>query len=214
MRPHLIPLAMSLLMACSGASDGADDPSDDPLPEILATVETSGRDQDDSVTVVFCRGSSDYSCQLRDASANGDVTFSSLEPGDYSLFLQGVSENCSVTGDWFVTVQLRDTNASVGFAIHCRGPGTVRVSAVTSGTNQDASYTVLGPSACDDYYVPCDRRPLSASGTVQFDASPGARTFLLEDVAGNCAVAAPGTLATVMVKESEVVELRYEVACE
>jgi len=214
MRIRLITLGVLLLASCSSGDDGPEAPVVGQLPSVRATVQTSGRDIPVSVTAVLCEDSFDASCQYQGVSSNGEVTFDSLAPGRYYVQLSNVAPNCSLASEWIVGVPVQDTTVTVGFAILCRGPGTARVSAVTSGTNPDLSYSVLHDTECDDYYFPCNRQVLLAGGTVEFSTSPGAQTFRLEGVASNCAVVAPGNPASVVVVEDGVVELRYEVACQ
>jgi hypothetical protein len=214
MRLQLIILGVLLLPACSSGGDGPVDPGDRELPSILATVQASGRARDDSVTVYLCGDTSAASCRWRTASTHGEIAFPSIEPGDYHMYLRDVAENCSVTGEWFMRVPVQDSSVHVGFTLQCRGPGTVRVSVVTSGTNQDASFSVMRSASCDDYYFPCSRYTLLPPNAVEVTTWPGTQGFLLEGVADNCAVVTPGNPATVMAIEEEVVELRFEVACQ
>jgi hypothetical protein len=214
MRTRLLTLGVLLLASCSSGDDGPVDPGADELPSIRATVQRSGRDIDDYVTVILCAGASSYSCQAQTVSPNGEATFPSLAPGSYDMFLRDVAPNCSVTGEWFQSVAVQDSNVSVGFSIQCRGPGTVRVSAVTSGTNLDATYDVSVGENCDDYYSYCNTLPLAATGSVDFLVPAGQQTFTLFGVADNCTVITPGSRAEVTAIEDEVVALRYEVACQ
>jgi hypothetical protein len=205
---------MLMLASCDGTDDDPEDPDARELPSIVATVQTSGREIDYGVSVFLCGDSNIANCQAQFVPANGEATFPSLAPGNYSMFLRDLAENCSLTGEWLRSVPVQDSNVTVGFTILCRGPGTVRVSAVTSGTNQDRSYQVLHSRDCDDYYFPCSRKALLEPGTVEFVTWPGTQAFLLEDVAGNCAVVAPGNPATVTAIADEIVALRFEVACQ
>lgn len=216
MLARLLSLGLVLLVAaCSSAEDGPDDPDGPALPGIRATVQSSGRALPESVGVLVCVDSSDAVCQSQSVSANGEVTFSSLEPGDYYVRLENLAENCSLLGEWLLPVALQDSTVTVGFELQCRGPGTVRVSAVTSGPNQPAVYGVRRDTSCDVYYdYRCEGSPLTSSGSVDFTSFPGPETFVLEGVTDNCAVIAPGNPATVTVVEDGIVELRFEVACQ
>jgi hypothetical protein len=215
MRVRLLTLGILVVLftACGSSEDGPE-PDGPELPGIRAAVQTSGSERDPYVTVLVCVDTPDATCQSEVVSPNGEVTFSSLAPGNYYAFLRDLNENCSLLGDWLLRVPLRDSIVTVGFDIQCQGPGTVRVSAVTTGTNQPTGYRVFRQTTCDDYYVTCDRKSLASSGSVAFTAFPGSRTFLLEDVAANCAVVSPANPATVAVIEDGVVELRFEVACQ
>jgi hypothetical protein len=214
MRLQLITLGILLLASCSGGDDGPDAPSAGELPSIRASVQFAGRDIDRDVTVLLCGDANSASCQAQAVSSNGEATFPSLAPGGYYMFLRDVARNCSVTGEWFLSVPVQDSSVTVGFAIQCRGPGTVRVSAVTSGTNLDTIYDISLGVNCDDYYSICDTKAVASNGSVDFRVSAGQHTFTLYGVAGNCTVITPGIWAAVTAIEDEVVELRYEVACQ
>lgn len=212
-----VALAVALLIAACSSADDPDDPGDAELPSLRATVQMSGRERDASVTVVACEDSPEPACQWQVVLPDGEVTFSSLAPGDYLVFLYDVASNCALVGDeWILGVRLQDSTVTVGFDIQCQGPGTVRVSAVTSGTNLPPAYEVLREDGCDDYYHPCDRKGISSSGSVSADfvAFPGSQTFRLTDLPDNCDVIAPGNPATVTAIEDSVAELRFEVACQ
>jgi hypothetical protein len=213
MRSRLITLGVLLLASCSSGDDGPDTPSPGDLPSIRASVQFSGRDIDRDVTVILCGGADGDSCQAQAVSSNGEARFPSLAPGSCNMFLRDVAPHCSVTGDWILTVPVQDSNVDVGFAIQCRGPGTVRVSAVTSGTNPDNTYDVTRGVSCDDYYAICDTKAVASNGSVDFLVPAGQHIFTLNGVADNCTVVTPGDWAQVTAIEDEVVELRYEVAC-
>ncbi len=211
------PLALGLvllLVACSSTEDGPDDPAGPELPGIRATVQTSGRELPQSVGVLVCVDASEAVCQYQSVATNGEVTFPSLAPGDYYVQLNNLDANCSLVGEWIHFVALQDSTVTVGFAIQCRGRGTVRVSTVTSGSNAPTTFEVVHQADCYDYYSTCERKTVASTGSVDFLAFPGSRTFLLEGVADNCAVAAPGNPATVEAIEDGVATLRFEVACQ
>ena len=185
-------------------------------PSINVTVRTTGRDIVDVVHFSMCYDNY-YTgfCRYQAASSNGTTAFAALTPGTYHINLSTyyLPENCTPSGQLGQTVEVQSSAVFVDFAITCLAYGTVRISTVTSGTNQDAGYVVVRPSGCDDYSVPCDRQLIASSGSVEFRTAPGSQTFLLTDVAPNCTVVAPGNPATVAAIEDTVVELRYEVAC-
>jgi hypothetical protein len=185
-------------------------------PAITATIRTSGRDIADSVFVYICSADygSTFGCQGRWASSNGTVAFAGIDPGSYAVHLTTYSlpENCTPSGGASRTVQVVGSAVSVEFDIICQAFGTVRITTVTTGTNQDASYELVRPSGCDDYYVPCDRKLITASGTVDFRTAPGTQTILLTDVSSNCATTTANP-ATVTAIEDAIVDLRFEVIC-
>lgn len=186
-------------------------------PSINVTIRTSGRDIVDSVGVYICSRDyySNFGCQSRTASSNGAVAFAGIDPGPYGVHLQTyrLPENCAPTGESSRDVEVQGSAVFVDFAITCQAFGTVRVSTVTSGTNQDASYEVVRPSGCDDYYyVLCDRKLITASGSVDYRTASGTQSFQLTDVSSNCAPTTANP-ATVTVVEDAIVDLRFEVIC-
>jgi hypothetical protein len=187
-------------------------------PAITATIRTSGREIVENVTITTCADdyySSNFGCQRRSAASNGVVVFAGIDPGVYTVYLDTYSlpENCAPSGGDSRTVQVLGSAVSVAFEIICRGFGTVRVTTVTTGTNQDASYEVVRPSGCDDYYyVLCDRKLIAASGSVDYRTASGTQWFQLTDVASNCAPTTANP-ATVTVVEDAIVDLRFEVIC-
>jgi hypothetical protein len=186
-------------------------------PRINVTIRTSGRELVDSVFVNTCPTEyySTVGCQRRTVSSNGDVVFAGIAPGEYNVILETyyLPENCAPSGASGRIVQVQGSTVSVDFAIICWGFGTVRITTVTTGTNQDASYEVVRPSGCDDYYVLCDRKLITASGSVDFRTAPGTQSFELKDVSSNCAVTTANP-ATVTAIEDAIVDLRFEVVCQ
>lgn len=184
------------------------------LPNIRATVQTSGRQIDDSVQIAVCDDSYNATCRYRTVSSNGEVTFPGLAPGYYFVSLSDLAGNCQSRGPQDSMVQVQGSDLTVNFTIECQGDGLVRISAVTSGTNPDLSYRVVHDTGCDGWYYACPERSLSSPGSAEFGATAGIQTFWLQDVASNCAVVAPSNPAAVTVVEGGVVELRFEVACQ
>lgn len=185
-------------------------------PRINVTIRTSGRELVDSVFVNTCPTEyySTVGCQRRTVSSNGDVVFAGIAPGEYNVILETyyLPENCAPSGASGRIVQVEGSTVSVDFAIVCWGFGTVRITTVTTGTNQDASYEVVRPAGCDDYYVLCDRKLITASGSVDFRTASGTQSFELKDVSSNCA-ATTANPATVTAIEDAIVDLRFEVIC-
>lgn len=186
-------------------------------PGINVTIRTSGREIVDSVMVYICSTDyySNFGCQSRTVSSNGAVTFAGIDPGSYGVRLDTyrLPENCAPSGDSYRRVEVQGSAVFVDFAITCLGFGTVRVTTVTSGTNQDASYEVVRPSGCDDYYVLCDRKQVAASGSVDFRTASGPQAFELRDVASNCTWTTANPAAVTAIEDA-IVDLRFEVVCQ
>jgi hypothetical protein len=209
------PSTRELTVSAGDTVDAAFPVACNERPSINVIVRTAGRELVDSAYLYIC--SLDYyasGCRYGTVSSNGSLRFPGIDPGGYAVGLNTyrLPENCSLTGSPYREVEVLGTTVTVEFAITCRAFGTVRVSTVTSGTNPDASYEVVRPSGCDDYYVLCDVRSVPASGSVDFRAAPGPQSFLLRDVASNCAVRGANP-AEVEAIEDGLVELRFEVDC-
>jgi hypothetical protein len=185
------------------------------LPGFRVTIRTTGREIDPSYRLAVC-GVDYYSggCQMWTTSPNEVVAVSGLDPGQYTVQLWQLAENCTITGPSWQSFELLGGVVEVAFDVTCRAYGTVRVSAVTTGTEQDLSYELVQPAHCDDYYYICVRRMLTASNSLEIRLPAGTQTFQLKDVAANCVVTAPSNPASALVPEDAVVELRFEVACQ
>jgi hypothetical protein len=185
-------------------------------PGVLVNVRTEGRDLAESVDVTLCP--SDYystlPCRSRTAPSNGRVGFSGIDAGNYLVYVNTyyLPDNCSPGDGASRDIVVAGSTVTVDFLITCRALGTVRISTVTTGTNQDASYQVVRPSGCDDYYVICERRTIPASGSLEFRLAPITQTFLLQDVALNCAVTTANP-ASVQGIEDGVVDVRFDIIC-
>jgi hypothetical protein len=180
------------------------------------TVRTTGRELVDVVYLSICSNNyySTFACRRQSAASNGTVTFAGLDAGEYVVGLEPylLPENCAISGDPYRVVSVQGATVPVDFTIECRAFGTVRVTTVTSGTNQDASYLVLRPSGCDNYYVACDAKTVPASGSVDFRAAAGRQTFELADVSPNCAPTTANPAAVTAIEDG-IVEVRFEVIC-
>jgi hypothetical protein len=187
-----------------------------PRSGIRATVRVTGRDIDAAIGVSACMGSILYerSCNSRTTEPGVSTTFLNLPSGNYRVSVFDLAPNCAPAGPSGYDVQVQNTIVDVTFDVHCQAPGTVRVTAVTTGANQDASYLVTYPTGCDDWYYDCEFNGLPASGSVDYRLLPGVHSFTLSDVATNCVVLPPGNPRSVTAIEDAVVELRFEVACQ
>jgi hypothetical protein len=101
--------------------------------------------------------------------------------------LGGVAANCQVEGDNPRAVNIpAGGSATVAFAITCTAPpptaGTIQVTTVTTGPNQDA----------DGYLASLDGAPgvpIPANGSLSLnDVAAGSHTVTLSGIAGNCQV--------------------------
>ena len=111
--------------------------------------------------------------------------------GTYTVRLTDVASNCTVNGtNPVVVTATAGSTTNVTFQVTCTALPVVRVTAPTSGTNRDASYSVVNESTCD-YYYRCDQQVLPAAGAVEFKVATGSYVFRLIDIASNCTVTGP-----------------------
>jgi len=187
-----------------------------PRAGIRATVRVAGRALDSALAVQICAPSFVLSnCITQNTGPGVPTTFLDLLSGSYSVYVLDLAPNCALAGPDTYAVQVQNSIVEVGFDVQCQARGTVRVTVVTTGTNQDASYLVSYPTGCDGwYYYDCEQYTLTSAGNVDYRVLPGVRSFTLDDVATNCVVLPPGNPRSVTVIEDAVVELQFEVACQ
>jgi hypothetical protein len=140
---------------------------------------------------------------------------SSIAPGDHVVTLD-VPSNCSGgTDPQSITVTagttVRDT-AEVSFAVTCvTRPGTLRVTALTTGTPSPTDYSVW---ICEEGFY-CRFYPhllgaLDPNGTLTATVEPGSYEIWLEDVPRTCELRGP-SLFTIALRDT--VDVVYAVSC-
>ena len=117
--------------------------------------------------------------------ANATLQRENVEPGDHTVRLLGLPQNCAVGGENPRSISVAAGKASVvDFAITCSEiTGAIRVSVATSGE----------PTDPDGYVVTLDGGdpglPVGTNGSVSFPGIPaGSHTVALTGVASNCSV--------------------------
>jgi hypothetical protein len=181
------------------------------VARIRVTAPTTGPDADQSylVSLGACAGSP---CTEVWMDAGGNLEFTRI-PGTYTIELKDVAPNCAVTGPNPITVTVTAGTTNIAFPVTCTPlppPGTVRITAPTSGTNRDAGYYVVS-EPCD--YYGCTTQALPAGGFVEYTLVAGNYWFWLTDVAANCTINVPNP-ATVPVVSGMVTELVFPVSCQ
>ena len=171
---------------------------------IEVTVTTTGDAIDaDGYTVVLDGGAD---TQLVDP--NDVITFGGLAPGEHTLALQNVADNCTVTSDNPVTADVtagQTTPAS--FTVTCEQlTGDIQVNTTTTGSDPDP----------DGYQVAVDGgTPLSiginGSRTFQ-DEVIGEHEVELSGVATNCAVQGDNP-RTITVNQDQITQVNFSVDC-
>jgi hypothetical protein len=171
---------------------------------ILVTTSTGGPDQDPNGYQFSIDGGQDRAIGVDDSE-----TVSDLAPGEYTVQLSGVAENCSVADASEEVTVAGGATASVAFEITCTAlapaVGSIRVTTTTTGPNQDA----------DGYRFAIDEgssRPIAVSATETVaDISTGTHTVVLSGVAENCTVDDPSK--NVSVTAGETSEVAFAVTC-
>src|SRR5438046_2899544 len=119
---------------------------------------------------------------------NNSVTFSGLSPGNHSVQLNGLAQNCTVSSNPRTVSITAGSTATTTFTVSCTAPtttGTLSVTTSTTGQNIPASYTlnVTGPS-----YPTGTSQPIGANATVTATVTSGDYQVSLSGVPSNCTV--------------------------
>lgn len=142
---------------------------------------------------------------------NATGTFSGLPSGDHTMGIGDVAANCVVQGDNPRNVVVTaGASTAVSFLVTCTTPplpGTVRVTTVTTGPNQDS----------DGYVATLDGSgpglPVPTNGSASFNTvSAGTHTVALGALAINCAVSGR-TSKTITVTAGATAKVAFSVTC-
>ena len=129
-------------------------------------------------------------------NGSSPITISGLAAGNHSVGLDGVADNCQVTGDNPVLASISSgATASVSFSVTCTtpqaSPGAIQVNTTTTGSDVDpdgylATLDGAGPGVA-----------VAATGSVTFPSvAAGNHTVALSGLASNCSVAGETSIAT------------------
>jgi hypothetical protein len=171
---------------------------------IRVSTTTSGSDQDSGYEFTVDGGSSTT------IGANDAATVDNLAPGQHTVVLSGVADNCSVEGGTSQEVTVSSgTTADASFNINCSATtGTIQVNVSTSGDQPDNDgYTVRldgsNPKAID----------AGESESVSYtDVPVGDHEVTISNVNGNCTVA-EGTSQPAPVTAGETKQISFNVSC-
>ena len=166
------------------------------------TVATTGVDVDtDGYTLTFAGTS-------RPIGNNASVVVSDLRPGDYSVVLDGVDPNCSVTGNNQLVTVAATLTTSVSFAVVCvLRTGSVRVATVTTGAELDADgYTIAVDGGAE--------RPIATNATSTVDGLLGGNHLVeLRGVAKNCVLMEVSPRPVVVAFGGRTTDISFHVTC-
>ena len=150
---------------------------------LTVTTNTTGSNLDPDGYTVVVDGS-----QSQAIGINTSVTFSGLSPGNHSVQLNGLAQNCTVSSNPRTVSITAGTTATTTFTVSCTAPtttGTLSVTTSTTGQNIPASYTlnVTGPS-----FPTGTSQPIGANATVTATVTSGDYQVSLSGVPSNCTV--------------------------
>ena len=200
------------LTASSGALAGAtSEPFNiaPPYPTLRFTTTTTGADVPSAYSLCIGDDFIYYCTYDATIGANSAVTVS-VAPGTYPIYLY-VPGNCTVSEDNPRTITAVDTT-EVHFSINCVAAGSVRITAVTTGTDidQDGYDFCVSRSGMNDCHW---LGRADANGTVTIDgvtAEP--HTVWILGLTQNCTVGG-GTSRAVTVSEHGTTDVTFNVAC-
>jgi Tol biopolymer transport system component len=168
------------------------------------TTATSGLDADlDGYTLALDGGAG------QPVPLNGVTAVPNLAPGDHTVLLGGIAENCTAgsANPRPVTVA-PETTTDLSFAISCSSPGSsVRVSITATGEPADPDGFVAKLDGAEP------GQPIVTDGSAVFTSVPaGSHTMTLGGVAANCSVAEGAQRAFTLVPGAEL-EVAFVVTC-
>lgn len=135
------------------------------------------------------------------------TTFTNVEPGVHTVRLEGLSPNCSIVSQNPATLEVVSNQTAIArFNVSCvANVGTIQVTTVTTGADQDASgYLALVDGV---QRVPIGVNAMAAIANVR----AGLRAVSLGDVAPNCTVASQPIIASLPFQGT--VEVQFNVQC-
>jgi hypothetical protein len=179
-------------------------------PPVVGTIQvntsTSGTGSDPDGYAVSVNGGPEQPIGI-----NASLSLADLPPGDYSVGLSGVADNCRLSGESPRTVTVTAGVASlVAFEVACTDVptivGTLNVITATSGPDPDP----------DGYMVSIDGEAGQSVGinatTSIANVAVGSRSVGLEGLAANCTLEGDNPRSVTIV-ENGVVELSFQVTC-
>jgi hypothetical protein len=142
--------------------------------------------------------------EKRKVEAAGGATFQGLQPGDYTIALEGVASNCIVTPDPAQTVTLAGPGVvAVRFVVLCASTG-IQIAARTSGFGRTGGFLI---SIDGGDPVPTD----SLGALVVSRLEPGLHEVVI-DPGNDCTLSGPARL-TVEVVNRALTTLSIDITC-
>src|SRR5437763_564639 len=176
------PRTVSLIAGLVGATGFSVSCVAQPTTGNLAvTTNTTGSNLDpDGYTLTVDGG------QSKAIGINNTVTINGLSPGDHSVQLNGVAQNCTVTSNPRTVSITAGSTTTTAFTVTCAATtGNLTVSNSTPGSNLDPdgyTVTVSGPAGTAS-------KTMATNGDVSFaNIPPGSYQVTLSGAAANCTV--------------------------
>src|SRR5213080_2811172 len=176
------PRTVSLIAGLVGATGFSVSCVAQPTTGNLAvTTNTTGSNLDpDGYTLTVDGG------QSKAIGINNTVTISGLSPGNHSVQLNGIAQNCTVSSNPRTVSITAGSTITTTFTVSCAATtGTLTVSNSTTGSNLDAdgyTVTVSGPAGTAS-------KTMATNGNVSFaNIPPGSYQVTLSGAAANCTV--------------------------
>src|SRR5437016_2173055 len=172
---------------------------------LAVTTNTTGSNLDpDGYTLTVDGG------QSKAIGINNTVTISGLSPGDHSVQLNGVAQNCTVTSNPRTVGITAGSTTTTTFTVICAATtGNLTVSNSTTGSNLDPdgyTVTVSGPAGTSS-------KTMATNGNVSFaDIPAGSYQVTLSGAAANCTVTSPNP-QTANVTSGETATTSFTVSC-
>lgn len=208
--PSILFAAAALVTVLAGACRDGDGPTAPEPGTISVSVETSGGDLDidgyefvvDSVTR---RSLSARTATVgADGTQRADAVVAGVTAGAHSATLEGVADNCTVSGPSSRSITLTPGQVvNVAFTVVCAATG-IEITTRTTGPDFPSNYDLL-----------VDRSSIRAAtnGTqIVSRLEPGAHAVSLHTRGANCSVAGD-TLTTVAVTARTITPVRFDVTC-
>ena len=169
---------------------------------IDVTVTSTGNDIPDQYQLVVDDGAP------QPVDANGSISITGLAPGDHTVELTEIPQNCTVVGDNPATVTVTAHEATpVAAEITCVAlAGSITVTAETSGEVDADGYLVSVNGGAPQV--------VDANGSVTFaDVPIGENVVAIDGIADNCTLSGTST-RSVNVFPGETANASYQLQCE
>ena len=168
---------------------------------LKVTTGTTGSDLDPDGYTVVVDGS-----QSKAIGINNSVTFSGLSPGNHSVQLNGLAQNCSVSSNPRTVSITAGNTTTTTFSVSCAPTtGSLAVTTNTTGSNLDP----------DGYTLTVDggqSRAIGINNTVTISGlSPGNHSVQLNGLAQNCSVSS--NPRTVSITAGSTTPTTFTVSC-